>query len=217
MAYLNTLRDALLPFTKKGRQLRSCRALRGYLDRIGWIRSQRERMPVDAQGEPLPWITYPAIAFLKDRLREDLSLFEYGSGNSTLWWSRRASRVVSYEHDPTWYSQMKGLMPANVEYVHRTLEQGDDYCQGITNYEDEFDVVVIDGRQRVACAINSLTALKPGGVLLWDNSERERYEPGYEFLRSNGFRRIDFHGQGPSIAEGWCTSFFYRDGNCLGI
>ncbi|HAY39752.1 MAG TPA: FkbM family methyltransferase, partial [Desulfobacteraceae bacterium] len=84
-------------------------------------------------------------------------------------------------------------------------------------YKDIFNIIVIDGRDRVNCAKNSLKALKGDGVIIWDNSEREYYQEGYSYLIQNGFRRLDFEGLGPIGIREWCTSIFYRDNNCFEI
>ena len=78
-------------------------------------------------------------------------------------------------------------------------------------------MIVIDGRERVCCTLNSLRALKEEGVIIWDNSDRPQYSEAYEFLVSKGFNRIDFYGMGPISAHSWCTSVFYKDKNCLNI
>ena len=210
----------LLRRTRLGRSLlhrRGLRFLRPYLYRIGWVRSTEEWVPVDGQGRPLPWYTYPMISFLEGRAKPDMAVFEYGSGNSTLWWSSRVARVVACEHDRSWYERTRSLVPANVEYVYCALEYNGDYCRQAGKYSREFDCIVIDGRDRVRCAEHCLGALRADGVVVWDNSDRPQYQEGYDFLRAEGFRRLDFWGFGPAVAEGWCTSVFYRDQNCLGI
>jgi len=73
----------------------------------GWLRSLRSGKPVDAEGNPLPWITYPCIDFLKQFDYSNKSVFEWGSGQSTLFWSARAKRVVSVEADPVWVERVK--------------------------------------------------------------------------------------------------------------
>lgn len=183
----------------------------------GWVASVREGMPVDKDGKVLPWFTYPSIAFLGPRLRADMCVFEYGSGNSTRWWSERVAKVVSCEHDKAWHERMRPLLPANVDYRHFELEEGGAYSQEILRHRAEFDIVVIDGRDRVNCARNCLGALRPGGVVVWDNSDRDIYAAGYEFLVASGFRRLDFWGMGPINNYAWCTSVFYRPDNRLGI
>ena len=188
-----------------------------YLQEVGWYRSAWKRLSVDVGGEPIPWYTYAAISFLGGRTKENMVVFEYGSGNSTLWWSRRVAKVVSCEHDAGWYELTKSTLPSNVEYRLLELVPGGLYCALIKDYGQIFDIVVIDGRDRVNCAKNSLLGLKSDGVVIWDNSDREEYGEGYEFLLDNGFRRVDFAGMGPINANGWTTSVFYRSDNCLGI
>lgn len=186
----------------------------GFLRGSGWFESYRSRMPV-AFGNPLPFYTYAAISFLEPRIERSLTVFEYGAGNSTLWWASRAKSVVSCEHDQGWFERMKSMAPANVQILHKSLVPGGEYSKQATAFVS--DVVVVDGRDRVNCAKACLPGLSERGVVIWDNSDRERYQEGFDFLRSRGFRRLDFAGPGPVVFYPWMTSVFYRDGNCLGI
>lgn len=188
-----------------------------YLKEVGWYNSFNKHMPVDKNGDALPWYTYAAIDFLGDRINGGMAVFEYGSGNSTIWWATRVSRVVSCEHDEQWFAKVKLKLPDNVTYRHINLAPQGDYSDAILQHDKEFDVIVIDGRDRVSCAKNSLCALNDGGVIIWDNSDRDEYQAGYEFLSDNGFKRLNFSGFGPINTYGWCTSVFYRPQNCLGI
>jgi hypothetical protein len=188
-----------------------------YLRNTGWFESVITKSPLDETGNPIPWITYAGYAFLKNRVKPDFHVFEYGSGHSTLWWGKHVSRVVSCEHNAEWYEKIKPRLSGNVDYKHVNLVRGGDYCKVILQYQPEFDVIVIDGRDRVNCSKNVLGALKPTGIIIWDDSDRESYNEGYEFLKINGFKRIDFWGMGPGLVIGWCTSIFYRQDNCFDI
>lgn len=190
---------------------------KGPLRDDGWFRSFAEQESLDRDGRPLPYITYSAIEFLSPRIRPDMSIFEYGSGASTLWWAERARSVISCEHSAEWHRKMVARVPRNVTMIYCPLEYGGAYCKAITEYENQFDIVSIDGRDRVNCAQNCLGALKPDGVVLWDNSNREVYEMGYRFLRERSFRKIEFVGMCPIINDKSETSVFYRPRNCLGI
>ena len=44
-------------------------------------------MPIDKNSNPLPWVTYGFIDFISERLNKSIDVFEYGSGNSTLWYA----------------------------------------------------------------------------------------------------------------------------------
>ena len=186
----------------------------GYLARSGWRRSFLSKRAVDQDGRSLPWFTYPSIAFLEPRISPEMTVFEFGSGSSTLWWASRVKRVVAVEHDPLWLAQVRDKAPPNVELIHRPL---DTYADSIRAYEGVFDIVVIDGRDRNRCAENAPPALNAQGVVIWDNSERPEYGPGFECLTSRHFRRLDFVGMGPIAPFAWTTSVFYRSENCLSI
>ena len=187
-----------------------------YLHRQGWFTSFRKKMAIDRDGAPVPWMTYPSVSFLGGRIRQDMTVFEYGCGNSTIWWASRVRSVVACEHDREWFAHVKSLMPANVTLTQRDLGEGG-YSRRIAEYRDEFDIIVIDGRERVECIKNALPALKQGGVVIWDNSDLESYSDGYDYLLENGFRQIDFYGMGPIGWNGWGTSVYYKNNNCLGI
>ena len=73
---------------------------------FGQWRSIREKMPIDGQGKPIPWYTYPAIEYLKQLNLIDKNVFEWGSGNSSLFWAGRAKSVVSIESDKNWFNEV---------------------------------------------------------------------------------------------------------------
>jgi FkbM family methyltransferase len=189
-----------------------------YLRSIGWFESLISRESVTLNGA-IPWVTYPFIHFIYKRIKSDFKIFEYGSGNSTLWLSRIAKFVTSVEHDIKWHKKMKPLLPKNVDYIHHDLVYGGDYSKEILKqkYRKKFDIAFIDGRDRVNCIKNSLNAINNKGVIVLDNAEREYYNEGSDFLIEKGFKRIDFIGMGPINIEAWSTAVFYRPQNCLGL
>ena len=189
----------------------------GPLKDDGWFRSYKEKYPVDGDGNPLPWITYPAIEFLKRRVNRDLSVFEYGCGGSTLWWSSRVREVVSVEHDREWFLKMSAKKPANVSMYQIDLERNGAYSKKIGSFANAFDIIVIDGRDRVNCARNSLGALKRDGVIIWDNSDRSEYQDGYDFLFRHGFKKLEFVGLCPGVNLKTETGIFYKTNNVLSI
>jgi len=162
-------------------------------------------------------MNYAVISFLKDRLDKNMRLFEYGSGYSTLFYSSLVKSVVSVEYDKEWYETISGKAGDNVRLIYQPLGSGDDYCSTIKREAGEFDVVIIDGRERVKCAINSWSALSESGVIVFDDSERLRYAEGLAMLRENGFRSIFFEGLKPKGIAMGRTSIFYRKNNCLEI
>lgn len=189
----------------------------GPLYEDGWFRSVEENRCVDLYGNPVPWFTYPAIDFLVKRIHPDMTVFEYGCGGSTLWWASRVKKVISVEHDKSWYDKISRHIPANVSLIYADLEIDGAYSEKAAEYGQEFNIIVIDGRDRVNCALKSLKALKPDGVIIWDNSDRKDYEEGYRFLFDQGFKKIEFVGMAPIVNMKVETGIFYRPENCLNI
>jgi hypothetical protein len=197
-----TLRDPLELLLAKNSVLRT----------TGWQRSRKDLAAVDARGEPIPWITYPAIRFLAPRIQQHLKVFEFGSGYSTLWWARRVSQITSVEHDAEWHRIVAAQAPGNVTLLHA---KGDEYVRAAIG--KKWDIIVNDGICRPDCARNAIDSLAAGGVLIWDNTDEIEDRDGHDFMDQSGFRRIDFWGLGPLMVCESCTTVFYRTVNCLGI
>ncbi|QNH55640.1 MAG: hypothetical protein H2674_14390, partial [Limnospira indica BM01] len=70
-----------------------------YLESSGWLKSLATGVPINFDSQPIPWYTYPAIEFIENKISSDFKVFEYGSGQSTLWWAERVLKVISVESD----------------------------------------------------------------------------------------------------------------------
>ena len=206
-----------------------------YLTDTGWLRSADRKEAIDGQDRPLPWMTYPAIAVLGRLVRPELAVFEFGSGGSTSWWRERVGRVVSVDHDTAWAQKTGALArPAGsqcalgevepylclVEALIDTGPANDGptdrdyaaYLAALLEYpRGSFDIIVIDGVARNTGAAIAAEVIKPGGLIVFDNSDRPDYAVGYNLLRAAGFARIDFWGPGPINPYGWCTSLFVQN------
>lgn len=186
------------------------------LSHWGWFKSRRMKSSVDSFGNQIPWYTYSFLDAFSDRIPGDLRVFEYGSGNSTKWWAERTDEVVSVEHHEGWYRNVMSEMPANVTLMFRQLDGGA-YENAIIEAGGKFDLIILDGRERVACSKACLQALSDRGVIIWDNSERLRYGEGIKSLLKLGFRQLRYTGFIPIDFAPSETSIFYRDGNCFNI
>ena len=166
--------------------------------RIGlWVRSLLSIHDLeDLLPHDVPWWTFRA----SDRVAEFLAarpgarVFEWGSGASTAWLSRRAGSVTSVEHDATWAAIVRPVLPpsAAVHIVAPAPATGDpaeelsqkpgfkgldfgDYVRAVDDADGPFDLIVVDGRARGACFRRAITRLAPDGVLVFDNVDRPRY------------------------------------------
>jgi SAM-dependent methyltransferase len=134
-----------------------------------------------------PWLAPDAIVWLEQHLCPDMRGFEWGSGRSTLWFAKRLAALTSIESDAAWFQEVtrrvreSGL--TNVDLRHIPLEHPDaqtyafDYSPlpanpaAILGFPDaSLDFVVVDGWYRPVCARAALPKLKPGGILLIDNT-----------------------------------------------
>ncbi len=191
--------------------------IKGYLSEIGWFKSFDSKSPVDAHSEPIPWVTYSFIDFIADRIRKEHIIFEFGSGNSTFYYAKRALKVVSVEHDKSWFDKISASKPSNSEMIFCELKTAGDYCKMPVSMGQKFDIIIVDGRDRVNCCYQSLAALNENGVLVLDDSEREKYSDAIVFLKGKGFKELSFSGISPGLFYRKSTSVFYKANNCLGI
>lgn len=189
----------------------------GYLSETGWINSFKKQMPIDKNSNPLPWVTYGFIDFISDRLNKNMDMFEYGSGNSTLWYGEKVKSVTSVEHDKDWYEKIKSSMPKNTIINYQELVYNGKYSTFSNELNIKFDIIIVDGRDRVNCVKNAINSIKDNGVIILDDSERTQYKEGIEFLQNKNFKKLDFWGISPGLFYKKNTTIFYKSDNCLGI
>jgi len=196
--------------------LRAAWGPRGYFTSVGLLRSMARGRPVDAEGSPLPLLSYPTIHLLDQRLHSGLRLFEYGSGGSTTFFADRVGAVVSVEHDHRWIDELAPTLESNVTMLHRPLDEDGGYAASIDD-QGEFDVVLVDGRDRLHCLRRAIGAVGETGVIVVDDTERDRYSAAADEAVAAGFRRLDLVGLRPGGVRNSITSVLYRPGNCLKI
>lgn len=170
----------------------------------GQWRSMRECAPVDRVGAPLPWYTYPAIEYLSQFDLSQHAIFEFGGGNSSRFWATRAASVVTVESDPLWFERLdKARLPTQRLLLRQARES---YIAALAEQPERFDIIVIDGGWRQACARAAVDKLSEHGMIVLDNSDK--YPAVAEFLRGQGFFELDFSGLGPVNSYAWTTSLF---------
>lgn len=175
----------------------------GLLD--GWARRSRRALwvrsllsiydPADMLKFDVPWWTFRSADLVDQHLRAlpRARVFEWGSGASTVWLCKRAHEVVSVEHDLAWAGAVRGMFPKNCDFrVVPTTEKegavrapsqkpgyaGQDftrYVEAIQDVPGAFDLIVIDGRARESCLLEAVHRLARGGIILFDNVDRQRY------------------------------------------
>lgn len=189
-------------------------------------------------GQGVPWLTFRAIDWLDGWLKPDMRVFEYGSGDSSLFFARRVAKVDSVEHDHAFGHKMEEVIRtrgvANLtlhvippEFDGQTLPYSgttfrslsrdftqhsfERYVRTIEAFEDSaFDVILVDGRARASCIVTSEPKLKPTGCLLLDNAERPEYGHLRAWLSRKGYSQTTFRSLGPRNTYVWETVAFSR-------
>lgn len=165
----------------------------------------------------VPWWTYDAIddveAWLADR--QGVTAFEWGSGASTIWLAKRVESVHSVEHHRGFGEMMQANLAdtanATVEIVepvessvpkipsakegHGGLDFAP-YVERIHEIGGTYDLIVVDGRAREACLLAALDHLAPGGIVVFDNTRRRRYQ---DAIAAAPVRERAFKGLTPTL------------------
>jgi hypothetical protein len=175
----------------------------------GQLRTFDIHRPVDNVGHALPWFTYPAIEYLKRFNCNGWRVFEYGAGQSTIYWARRGAIVTSVEHNEKWFLEIKENASPHATISHRNDKNS--YVNAITEAKAPFNAIVIDGVWREACAEACIPFLCDDGILILDNSDW--YHKAGAKIRKKGFLEVSFSGFGPVNGYTWTTSLFFKAPN----
>lgn len=169
----------------------------------------------------LPWWTYRAVdtvaGFLAGRGPE-ASVFEYGSGASTVWLARRAGAVTSIEHVGQWAERVR-LLLAQRDLDHATVvavpavpsadpvvgSQSDTapgldfttYVSSIDDHPGPHDLVVVDGRAREHALLRALDHVSDTGMVVLDDAQRARYQEAVDRAGARGWVATRHHGPAP--------------------
>ena len=171
---------------------------------FGWKNSFNRRRPLDAQGNPIPWYTYPAVEFLRTLDLQNSRVFEYGCGNSSIFLAQRVKEIYAVENDQDWAAEVKSAGILNLNII--TAPKKESYINAPRALGGNFDVIVVDGRYRRECAIVASELVKDDGFIIFDNSDW--YPDACKSIRATGRFQIDFSGLGPIAPFPWTTSVF---------
>jgi hypothetical protein len=174
------------------------------------------KTPLDLE---IPWFSYGAIDFLEEHVLPDMSVFEYGSGGSTLFFARRTRKVTSVEDNPQWFEwvsgrlKQKGLTNASLSLRQFNFKEPvefekSEYLNALP--DEKFDIIVIDGSEewtqvRPICFAKAEGRIKKGGIIIVDDSWR------YPTLRKNHHARNlkIFQSVGPCRPGVTSTDIFF--------
>ena len=200
--------SALLRFLRLGIHPQS------FVKSSGLLRSYKENRPVDSAGNPLPWLPYSLIRILDERVTNEMRVFEYGAGYSTLYFADRVETVVSIEHVEAWVETLKTALPDNV--VLEVQKKGRSYIEAPSRFS-KFDLILIDGLDRSACMEAAKNSLTEQGVIIVDDSHREEIAAKILELKDFGFKALPFFGPRPTSLIETQATILYKKSNALDL
>jgi hypothetical protein len=140
------------------------------------------------------WMTEEEIRLIKSYLGKDKNFFEWGAGGSTIEFSKYVKEYYSVEHDFDWYNIVFKNVGKNVHLFYippntpdlewfPPFEEGKasdfksyiKFVHKIVSSGKKFDLVLVDGRARVDCALEVLPYLQEKAVVFIHDFEREYY------------------------------------------
>ena len=126
-----------------------------------------------------PWLPSKAIDFFESIINEDSLVLEHGAGSSTVWLGHRADYTLSFETDPKWYNKVGNWLERERVLDRVSLIFASDIDTASFRLPSraprEYDIVFVDGRGRIKFWERARKYLKPGGWLVWDDAERQKY------------------------------------------
>jgi hypothetical protein len=143
-------------------------------------------------------MTSKEVDYIVSLLNERTTFLEWGSGGSTRCYVNFVGRYFSIEHDKAWHATIEQEVGGNPKLSYQlanvesapggwrgtswpgSYDQFRSYVHAVDNFKPggKYDVVLVDGRARVACAAYALRHLHPESTLL----VHDFYQPRYRYL-----------------------------------
>ena len=188
-----------------------------FLITSGWLQSMEKNQCLNGDGDFIPWYNYSVIDFLNEKLTQEMSVFEFGCGYSTLFYAKKCGRVYSVDTKKDWIIKIETELFAK-NYINAEIFLiENNFSESIDKVEEKFDIIAIDSEDRLACSITAYYNLAKNGIVILDNSERENYVVIFDFFYERGFKSLTFTGIGSLRYEKSSTTIFYRTNNIFNI
>ncbi len=127
------------------------------------------------------WMNEKEKAIIEKYLSSDATVMEWGSGGSTIEFSKKVKKYYSVEHNEGWYNKVRGAISSNTTLYYRpvnkippeepyynqsTYEYYQSYVDVVYEIGEIFDIALIDGRARRLCALKIIPYLKTNAVVI---------------------------------------------------
>lgn len=178
-----------------------------------------------ANGLIYPWYVYPFLEKLATLDLSNATVFEYGLGQSTIWYANKAKAIYGVDEDQNWFNyvinQLAGLngcrdTPSNLScfpqdgssmlkklYINEIYEAA--------KKQSSFDIIVVDGLYRDECIIEAINFLKIEGLLIVDNWQQPSvWMPKLQTLKALSHLQSKVYTQTNPFHPDWQTAVFCR-------
>ena len=128
------------------------------------------------------WMSNNAKQIIIDNLKSTDNMLEFGSGGSTLEFSKYVKNYYSVEFNKEWYKKIgDAIITNNLNNIYYTYAQvnAPNYTNFINKFKDynipKIDKVLIDGRERVKCAKEIIPYITKDTLVFIHDWERTNY------------------------------------------
>jgi len=150
----------------------------------------------------LPDWSPDTIEKVEGMLNKKFTVFEWGTGYSTIWLAHRSGQVITMEHTQEWYDKIRriarDMFLYNIDFNLFALHD-ERYFTHIHN-TGGIDLIIIDGRERVKCFREAYKHDCP--IIMLDDSERDRYKEAFSY-------QLDYTDTLPNT-QGQKATIFYK-------
>lgn len=172
-----------------------------------------------SNGHVFPWFVHPCLEVISKWDWSQLTVLEYGSGDSTAWLEDKCKKLTSVESDPQWFQTVKSRIkdPKKVNYILAEVNEGDQvnghkYVNAPDTFKGlKYDVIIVDGIMRFEC-IEKAIKLKPKYLIVdnWQQSYVFMCPKAEELLK--GFKQDVYEQTDHTDNDGvnkWKTAIFH--------
>lgn len=186
--------------------------------RSGHFKSSLYGRAVDKKNQPIPWLTFPTVDLLNVKDLSNSTILEFGGGQSTFFFQKRALRVMTFEADKGWMEFISKKQSKNLILEHIEEETPKFQLTEIRKklaqhqfFEHQFDIIIIDDMCRRELLKFATEFISPDGIIIYDNSESYPIctKVNLELVES-GYLRLDLYGYCPGVIKKHCTSLYFK-------
>jgi len=172
----------------------------------GLVKSIRKRSPILINNSPIPWLTHPFIEYISKLNLRNLSMVEFGSGNSTIFFSKIVKHIESFESNEYFVNHLR----KRYNYQGTIHLVSENYVSEISDFKK--DIIFIDGFNRHGIISNlleyiSLNKEKSPILIIIDNVDFINQDLLNKLLKFS-YIRIDFYGTVSDLWNENITSLF---------